>query len=258
LNAKSLKQEKAPERLQKVLARSGLGSRREIEGWIRAGRVQVDGETAVLGQRIDSNNRINVDGRPVSIAQQLPTRVLAYHKPEGELCTRRDPAGRRTVFDTLGTLDGNRLVCVGRLDFNTSGLLLLTTDGELANRLMHPTSELEREYRCRVRGKITSADLRQLQSGIRLEDGMASFKRIKAESTTSSSAANRWYRVTLGRGRYREVRRLWQAVGAEVSRLVRIRYGIVHLDPALRPGQWQELDASTVDRMLGGSEKNDR
>jgi len=246
------------ERLQKVLARSGLGSRRQIETWIRAGRVAVDGKTAILGQRVDSSNQIHVDGRSVSLSSDMPTRVLAYHKPEGELCTRHDPAGRRTIFDTLSTLDGDRLICVGRLDINTSGLLLLTTDGELANRLMHPSSEVEREYRCRVRGSFSETDLQQLRRGVELDDGQARFKRLVVESRQRSDAANQWYRVTLGRGRYREVRRLWQAVGGEVNRLIRIRYGDVTLDRALKPRHWQELDKPTVDRLLGGNSKPSR
>jgi len=240
------------ERLQKALARAGLGSRRQIETWIRAGRIAVDGETAVLGQRVDSSSQIQVDGRSVSLRSDLPTRVFAYHKPEGELCTRHDPAGRPTVFDTLRALDGDRLICVGRLDINTSGLLLLTTDGELANRLMHPSSEVEREYRCRVRGSISESDLQRLRKGVKLEDGEARFIRVVAESRPRAGAANQWYRVTLGRGRYREVRRLWQAVGGEVSRLIRIRYGDIRLTRTLKPRHWQELDKPAVDRLLGG------
>ncbi len=239
-----------PERIQKVLARTGVGSRRQVEDWIRQGRVKVDGIAASLGQRIGPGNTLELDGRVVKLQAASTRRVLLYHKPEGELCTRHDPAGRRTVFDTISELDGERLVCVGRLDLNTSGVLLLTTDGDLANRLMHPASQIEREYRCRVHGKLEKSSLERLRRGIRLDDGIARFDRISAEHSHQRDATNRWYRVSLKRGRYREVRRLWEAVGGRVNRLIRVRYGCISLDKSLKPGDWVELEAAMIDRLL--------
>ncbi|AOV97137.1 23S rRNA pseudouridylate synthase [Edwardsiella hoshinae] len=235
------------EKLQKVLARAGHGSRREIEALIKEGRVSVDGKLATLGDRVEvtSTMKIRVDGRVVSIreSEQEICRVLAYYKPEGELCTRRDPEGRPTVFDRLPRLRGSRWIAVGRLDINTSGLLLFTTDGELANRLMHPSREVEREYAVRVFGQVDEDKLRQLSRGVQLEDGPASFKSI---SFQGGEGLNQWYNVTLTEGRNREVRRLWEAVGVQVSRLIRVRYGDLTLPKGLPRGGWQELPLENI------------
>ncbi|MGD8105923.1 23S rRNA pseudouridine(2605) synthase RluB [Pantoea sp. FN0302] len=235
------------EKLQKVLARAGHGSRREIETMISAGRISVDGKLATLGDRIEPNAtvKIRIDGHVVSVSEsnQQVCRVLAYYKPEGELCTRNDPEGRPTVFDRLPRLRGARWIAVGRLDVNTCGLLLFTTDGELANRLMHPSREVEREYAVRVFGQVDDAKIRQLSLGVQLEDGPASFRTIKF---TGGEGINQWYNVTLTEGRNREVRRLWEAVGVQVSRLIRVRYGDIMLPKGLPRGGWTELDLQPV------------
>ncbi|MFN2310220.1 MAG: pseudouridine synthase, partial [Gammaproteobacteria bacterium] len=192
------------ERLQKVLARAGLGSRREIEGWIQAGRIQVDGVTAELGVQVSAGTAITVDGKPITLAAPEATRVIAYHKPIGEITTRSDPEGRPTVFDQLPRLQQGRWIAVGRLDISTSGLLLLTNDGELANRLMHPSRELEREYAVRVFGEIDGLILERLLEGVELDDGPAHFRSVR---DAGGGGANRWYHVVLGEGRNREVRR---------------------------------------------------
>ena len=222
------------ERLQKVLAAAGLGSRREIESWIEAGRVTVGGRVAKLGDRA-TGEPIAVDGRPVQAAAAPPGRVLVYNKPEGELVTRSDPDGRTTVFSKLPP---GRWIAVGRLDLNSAGLLLFTDDGELANRLMHPRYGIEREYQVRVQGPV---DLERLRRGVQLDDGEAAFERIEPVDPRASASANRWYRVMLKEGRNREVRRLFEAVGARVSRLIRIRYGPIELPRDLAPGMWREL-----------------
>jgi 23S rRNA pseudouridine2605 synthase len=219
--------------LQKLLAAAGLGSRREIERWIDAGRVTVNDRVAKLGDRALFSDAVALDGKKLALSKPSKARVLLYHKPVGELVTRSDPEGRPTVF---GRLPPGRWVAVGRLDFNTSGLLLLTDSGELANRLMHPRYELEREYSVRVQG---SPDLEMLRRGVQLEDGLAAFSSIREER--QGTGTNRWYRVTLREGRNREVRRLFEAVGARVSRLVRVRYGPVELPSDLAPGSWREL-----------------
>lgn len=226
------------ERLQKLLAAAGLGSRRQIEGWIAEGRVAVNGITATLGQSAEPGDRISVDGQPVNGPPVQQREVLVYHKPAGEVTTRFDPQRRPTVFDRLPPPRHGRWVVVGRLDTNTTGLLLFTNDGELANRLMHPSGEVEREYVVRVRGLPTEAALQRLRDGLMLEDGMARFDRIEPQG---QSAGHAWYRVTLHEGRNREVRRLWSAAGYEVSRLCRVRYGSVSLPQDLRPGTWRYL-----------------
>jgi 23S rRNA pseudouridine2605 synthase len=226
------------DRVQKVLAAAGLGSRREIEKWIEAGRVSVNGQVAKLGDRAAPQDSLAVDGKPVKIAAAASQpRVLAYHKPVGELVTRSDPEGRATVFSRLPP---GRWVAVGRLDINTAGLLLFTDSGELANRLMHPRYEVEREYDARVQG-LTEESVEKLKVGIQLEDGPAAFTKIFRKPDRESVGTNRWYRVALREGRNREVRRLFEAVGARVSRLVRVRYGPVELTPDLAPGQWREI-----------------
>jgi 23S rRNA pseudouridine2605 synthase len=234
----------AAERLEKLLAAAGLGSRREIEQWIAAGRVTVDGKVATLGGRASVVQAIAVDGRPVKLAANSTARVLLYHKPVGELVTRSDPEGRPTVFSRLPP---GRWIAVGRLDINTSGLLLLTDSGELANRLMHPRYEVEREYLARVQGE---PDLERLRRGVPLEDGLAAFAAIEPSAAGRNEGTNRWYRVMLREGRKREVRRLFEAVGTRVSRLVRVRYGPVELPRDLPPGRWRELGPETAARLV--------
>lgn len=238
-----------PERLQKVLANAGLGSRREIEGWIEQGRITVNGQTAILGQKVSPDDEIQVDQRPVSKQrlQSEPAKVLIYNKPEGELVTRSDPEGRRTVFEHLPRLCSGRWIPVGRLDINSSGLLLLTTDGELANRLMHPSRQVEREYAVRVMGEINEEQLTELTHGVQLEDGPARFEEI-VES--GGEGINRWFHVVLMEGRQREVRRMWEAVGAKVNRLKRVRYGSVILDSAVKVGRWRYLEDDEVNALL--------
>ncbi len=235
------------EKLQKVLARAGQGSRREIEAMIAENRVSVDGKIASLGDRIDvhAGVKIRIDGHLINLlhAQKEVCRVLMYYKPEGELCTRHDPEGRPTVFDRLPRLTGSRWIAVGRLDINTSGLLLFTTDGELANRLMHPSREVEREYSVRVFGQVDEAMLHRLKKGVQLEDGPANFKEIKF---AGGVGMNQWFDVTLMEGRNREVRRLWESQGVQVSRLIRTRYGNISLMKSLPRGGWEEMDLTNV------------
>lgn len=240
-----------PERLQKWLAARGIGSRREIEGWIAAGRVSVDGRPAVLGQRVAGTERIAIDGRAVGGAgpRQRRSRVLVYHKPIGEVCTRSDPEGRPTVFDNLPALSGARWIVVGRLDVDTSGLLLFTTDGELAHMLMHPSSGLAREYAVRVRGTPGEEDLRRLREGIELDDGPGRFGEVRPEG---GDGANRWFHVAVAEGRNRIVRRLWEAVGCQVSRLVRVRFGPVVLPRHLPRGRYREMSDAEVAELRGG------
>lgn len=232
------------ERLQKVLARAGLASRREADRWVEQGRVTVNGRTAVPGSQVEPGDRIALDGRPLELTPSSPaTRVLVYHKPEGELSTRRDPQGRPTVFDRLPDPGEGRWIQVGRLDLNSTGLLLLTNDGDLANALMHPSREVEREYRVRVRGHPDSATLDRLHRGITLADGPAHFDAVEV---LPGKGKNAQLRVVLGEGRKREVRRLLEAVGHPVIRLLRVRYGPVRLPQDLKPGQWRELSADEV------------
>jgi 23S rRNA pseudouridine2605 synthase len=235
------------ERLQKLLAAAGLGSRREIESWIEAGRVTVGGRAAKLGDRATVGDEIAVDGRPVRLTAKAAGRVLVYNKPEGELVTRSDPEGRPTVFSRLPP---GRWVAVGRLDINSAGLLLFTDDGELANRLMHPRYEVEREYAARVQGELRAADLEKLRHGVHLEDGLAAFTRIEAADPRNAGGANRWYRVALKEGRNREVRRMFEVVGARVSRLLRVRYGPVELPRDLKPGEWRELPRESLEKLF--------
>jgi 23S rRNA pseudouridine2605 synthase len=233
------------ERLQKLLAAAGHGSRREIEGWIAAGRLKVNGAVAKLGDRAAPGDMIELDGAALALkAAGGRPRVLLYHKPDGEMVTRSDPQGRPTVFQRLPPIPGGKWVAVGRLDINTAGLLLLTDSGELANQLMHPRYAVEREYAVRVLGTLSPENRAKLLSGVRLDDGSGRFDRL--EPAGGAEGANRWYRVVLREGRNREVRRLFEAVGCKVSRLLRVRYGPVELPRDLRPGNWIELDGKTV------------
>jgi 23S rRNA pseudouridine2605 synthase len=229
------------ERLQKVLADAGMGSRREIEQWIRDGRVRLNGRQAKLGARAQAEDRIEVDGHPVAQKRLAGQEryVIIYNKPEGEVVTRSDPEGRRTVFQRLPRPPRGRWITVGRLDVNSAGLLLFTNDGELANRLMHPKYGIDREYAVRVHGAVSEDMVRQLVNGVQLEDGEARFEDVV---DAGGEGQNHWFHVVIMEGRKREVRRLWEAVGVTVSRLKRVRYGPVILDSAVKAGQWRELD----------------
>ncbi|WP_299078551.1 23S rRNA pseudouridine(2605) synthase RluB [uncultured Paraglaciecola sp.] len=229
------------DKLQKVLANAGVGSRREMERWIEAGRISVNGKLATLGDRVEPADKIRVDGNPLSTPKDIPVcRVLMYNKPEGELCSRKDPEGRPTVFDRLPNIKNGRWIAVGRLDINTSGLLLFTNDGELANRLMHPKHEVEREYSVRVFGEVEDMMLKRLTDGVQLEDGQAKFTEI-VKKPGDEESQNSWYNVSLSEGRNREVRRLWESQGLQVSRLIRVRYGDLELKKRLPQGGWIEL-----------------
>lgn len=234
------------EKLQKVLARAGFGSRRELEEWIEAGRVKVNRETAKLGDRATKEDKIFVDGKLINSYRLFATqrRVIVYHKNVGTVCTRSDPEHRKTIYHDLPKLRGGRWIGIGRLDLNTSGLLLLTTDGELANRLMHPSYEVEREYLVRVLGAVSPAVLKGLLDGVELDDGVAKFDTI---TDVGGEGANHWYRVTLHEGRNREVRRLWEAQGIQVSRLSRIRFASIEMPRRLMRGNWQELEEKQVE-----------
>jgi 23S rRNA pseudouridine2605 synthase len=234
------------EKLQKVLARAGLGSRREMEAAIEAGRVKVNGKVATLGDRIEMRDRVSFDDRPVTLrgAEETPRRVIMYNKPEGELCTRKDPEGRRTVFERLPRLKGERWIAIGRLDINTSGLLLFTTDGELANRLMHPSTQVEREYAVRVMGEVRKEHIVAMVEGVMLEDGPARFTDVQE---FGGEGINTWFHVVITEGRNREVRRLWESQGLTVSRLKRVRYGNIFLDKRAKAGEWVELSQDEID-----------
>ena len=237
-----------PQKLHKVLAQAGLGSRRELEEWIVAGRVSVNGKPAHVGQRIGPQDRIKVNGKPVNLkfAPRTP-RILVYHKQEGEIVSRDDPEGRPSVFDKLPRIGGGRWVNVGRLDFNTEGLLIFTSSGELANRLMHPRYELEREYAVRVIGELQPEQEQSLLDGIELEDGEAHFNTLLSRG---GEGTNRWYHVTLNEGRNREVRRMFEAIGVQVSRLIRVRFGPVSLSPRLKRGMAHELAEEEVRALM--------
>ena len=239
------------EKLQKVLARSGIGSRRAMEGYIESKRVSVDGKIAKLGDRVEGHEAIRVDGHIVEIRGQDEEicRVIMYNKPEGEMCTRHDPKGRPTVYDRLPQLKNSRWIGIGRLDVNTAGLLLFTNDGELANRLMHPRYEIEREYSVRVFGEVQGENLKNLTDGVQLEDGMAKFDYIKTEKRHGDESKNSWYTVGLKEGRNREVRRLWASQELTVSRLIRVRYADVELDRTLIQGGWNEIDLKTLNKL---------
>jgi len=244
-------------RLQKLLAAAGLGSRRSVEQWIRDGRITIAGRVAQLGDRASAQDDAGIDGRKLALnpAQLSARELLLYHKPLGEVTTRSDPQGRPTVFERLPQPRNGRWITVGRLDVNTSGLLLFTTDGELAHRLMHPSSEIEREYLVRVRGRPQPGLIRQLLDGVELDDGTARFDRVTKEvgDGEPSEGINTTFRVVLHEGRNREVRRLWQAVGLEVSRLLRVRYGPIELPRDLRPGSARLAESSLTERLVAAA-----
>jgi 23S rRNA pseudouridine2605 synthase len=228
------------EKLQKVLARAGFGSRRELEEWIKQGRVKINGEVATIGDRVQKSDAILVDGKKVNPNSAVAEmqRVLLYNKPEDEICSRKDPEGRKTVFDKLPKITHGRWVAIGRLDINTSGLLLFTTDGELANRLMHPSSNIDREYAVRVMGDISEEVIRNLHKGVMIDDHLCRFTDIQF---FAGEGANRWYHVVLMEGRNREVRQLWESQGIRVSRLKRVRYGPIFIPSKVKRGEFYEL-----------------
>lgn len=235
-----------------MLASAGVGSRREIEQWIRAGRISVNGTVATLGQKVSGREKILIDGRAVPAlrkSRQGP-RVLLYHKPSGEVCSRRDPEGRPTVFDRLPPLHSGRWINVGRLDLATSGLLLLTNDGALANALMHPSTEIEREYAVRVQGTVTPDTLARIRTGIELEDGKAVFDSVEP---AGGDGSNQWFRVVVSEGRNRLVRRVWEAVECRVSRLIRVRYGPITLPREVRPGHYELLTAAALEGLYAAA-----
>ena len=235
------------EKLQKVLARIGVGSRRDVEAWISQGRIKVNGVAATLGQRVDMHDAISVDGKLIKRveASEATRRVIMYNKPDGEICTRDDPEGRPTVFDRLPRPKEGRWINIGRLDINTTGLLLFTTDGELANRLMHPSYEMDREYAVRVRGEVDDEMLDRLKAGVVLEDGPAKFTDI--QKAPGGEGFNHWYHCVVMEGRNREVRRLWESQGVIVSRLKRVRFGPVFLNSDLPMGRWREMSQYEID-----------
>jgi len=234
----------AEERLQKWLAQSGHGSRRQLETMIRDGRITVDGNVAELGCKVTGSERITIDGRLLKAPKKRqPARTIMYFKPAGEICTRSDPEGRRTIFQSLPKVVGGRWVSIGRLDVATAGLLLLTTDGELANALMHPSGGIAREYLVRVKGEPTAEQINQLLTGVELDDGVAKFEKILA---TKDEGSNRWFRVMLREGRNRIVRRMWNELGFDVSRLMRISYGPIALPRGLGKGKYRELNPAEL------------
>src|SRR6478609_380171 len=235
------------ERLHKVLAQAGLGSRRALEQRIADGLVHVNGNVATVGMSVTGGDKIGIDGRTfVATALTEPARVLMYNKPEGEVTTREDPEGRPTIFEALPRLKGARWIAVGRLDINTTGLLLLTTDGELANALMHPSNAIEREYVCRIHGEVPDNIVDRLARGVALEDGPAKFESIERIGSSDSHA---WFQVVVAEGRNREVRRLWESQGYQVSRLKRVRYGDITLPRLLKRGAAVELPQEKVDKL---------
>jgi len=237
------------QKLQKVLAQLGIGSRREMERWIETGRVNVNHVTAKLGDRVDDHALIEVDGKPITTglrAAPSSQTVLLYHKPIGELCTRHDPEGRPTVFDHLPVPPSGRWIVIGRLDYNTSGLLLFTNDGELANRLMHPSHHLMRTYMVRVYGHVPDEMLDDLENGVELEDGMARFEQVEQ---VSGDGRNGWYKVEVAMGKNRIVRRLWESQDVKVNRLIRVGFGNITLPDDLKPGEYLILNSEKIKQL---------
>ena len=237
------------ERIQKVLAHAGLASRREVEEWIKNGEVLINGNVAKLGDRWHEGDHLTLKGRPLNLEKRMhaPTRVLLYHKPAGELVSRRDPEGRPVIFTQLPRLEIGRWIAIGRLDLNTQGLLLVTNNGELANQLMHPAQQIEREYAVRVLGQIGEEVLARLRKGVELEDGPARFESIEP---AGGEGANRWFHVTLREGRNRIVRRMWESQNIAVSRLIRIRFGSIVLPPRLKARTFYELEPKELNELL--------
>jgi 23S rRNA pseudouridine2605 synthase len=233
------------EKIQKVLARAGFGSRREMETWITDGRVKINGRVAVLGDRASPEDSLVVDGKKVanSSPDAVMPRVLIYNKPENEICSRKDPEGRPSVYDRLPQIKHGRWVAVGRLDFNTSGLLLFTTDGELANRLMHPSANIDREYAVRVMGDVSDEMIKTLLKGVIIDDHLCRFTDVQF---FAGDGKNRWYHVVIMEGRNREVRKLWESQGVRVSRLKRVRYGPVFIPSRVKKGQLYEMKTTEV------------
>ncbi|MCY4044689.1 MAG: pseudouridine synthase [Cellvibrionales bacterium] len=242
--------------MQKVIARAGVASRREAERWIADGRLRINGQKATIGDRVSDSDTIQLDGRKLRIqsADTFTPRIIAYHKPEGEICSRKDPEGRRTVFSRLPKVDKGRWIAIGRLDYNTSGLLLFTNDGDVANKLMHPSSGIDREYMVRVMGRVDDAMIQRLKEGVLLEDGMARFTDI-VEADKESESINRWFYVCLMEGRNREVRRLWESQDVTVNRLKRVRFGPIFIPAKLRQGQCQELTEREIADLLDAADQ---
>lgn len=236
------------EKLQKVLARAGFGSRRQLEEWIVAGRVKVNGQVAQLGVRVDDSDQIVVDGKKLAPQKKIreQTRVILYNKPEDQICTRNDPEGRPTVFDNLPPLKHGRWVSIGRLDINTSGLLLFTTDGELANKLTHPSSQVEREYAVRVMGEVTPDMVQAMHKGVIIDGDVCRFSDIQHYG---GEGINQWYHVVLMEGKNREVRKLWESQGMQVSRLKRVRFGSIFIPPTVKRGTYQELNSTEINKL---------
>ncbi|MBX2849480.1 MAG: rRNA pseudouridine synthase [Acidiferrobacterales bacterium] len=240
------------DKIQKLLAHAGYGSRREIEKWISLGRITVNGKRAKLGDRASNSDRLLLDGKLVDLRtkESEQIKVLIYHKPEGQICSRKDPKGRPTIFDELPAIPNGRWVSVGRLDINTSGLILLTNNGELANRLMHPSTGVEREYLARIRGLASEETIKKLTSkGVMIDGKAAYFERV-TPADLAEEGTNHWYRVVIREGRYREVRRMWDEVGHTVSRLKRIRYGSVKLPRDIKLGKSAKMAPKQIEKLV--------
>lgn len=256
MNSSKTSQSPAGEKLQKILARAGLGSRRAVEKLIEEGLVKVNGRTATLGDRASEDDKISFKGKPLKPErlEKQPTQVILYNKPEGKVCTRKDEKGRDTIYSQLPKIHNGRWVSIGRLDLNTSGLLILTNNGELANRMMHPSYEMEREYTVRIFGEVSDEIIKQVTKGVQLEDGTAKFNSVQKmqpmQHLDDGESINNWYKVIIKEGRYREVRRIWEAVGVQVSRLHRVRYGLFSLPRGLRRGSTEELTWKQVNQLL--------
>ena len=252
------KQQLPTEKLQKVLARAGIASRREAERWINSGRLKINGSLATIGDRVSEDDRIELDGKRLRLAkpEEFQRRVIAYHKPEGQISSRNDPEGRKTVFDNLPRLKDGRWIAIGRLDYNTTGLMLFTNDGQLANTLMHPSAEIDREYLVRVMGTVDEDKLKRMRQGVLLEDGEAKFTDI-VEARGEEDSINRWFYVCLMEGKNREVRRLWESQDCTVSRLKRTRFGPVFLPAKVRKGQWTDLSVKDIKNLIDAAQKKE-